>query len=58
MDRIESLKKLIKRVKKEIQNESDRKKKQRLNKYKQKLEIELRDLTFIRNGGNYNDWKS
>ena len=42
---INSLKAIIKAVQREIKNEPDKKKKQRLNKYKQKLEIELRDYT-------------
>lgn len=43
MDKKEQLKNRIKVVEREIRNEPDRHKKQRLNKYKQKLEIELRD---------------
>lgn len=53
MDNIQSLKNRIKVVKKEIRNEPNKKKKQRLNKYKQKLEIELRDYIFFKNGGRY-----
>lgn len=45
MDKKEQLKNRIKVVEREIRNEPDRHKKQRLNKYKQKLEIELRDYT-------------
>ncbi len=39
----EQLKNRIKVVKKEMEKETNPKKKQRLNKYKQKLEIQLRD---------------
>lgn len=42
---IQSLKNKIKVVKKEIEKENNSKKKQRLNKYKQRLEIDLRDYT-------------
>lgn len=48
---IQSLKNRIKVVKKEMAKETNPHKKQRLNKYKQKLEIELRDYTFFKNGG-------
>lgn len=48
---IESLKNRIKVVQKEIKKETNFHKKQRLNKYKQRLEIELRDYTFFKNGG-------
>lgn len=41
----------IKQVEREIKNEPDKKKKQRLNQYKQRLEKELRDFTFFMNGG-------
>ena len=41
----ESLKHLIKMVTREMKNETDPHKKQRLNKYRQSLEIRLRDLT-------------
>ena len=44
----EQLKFLIKQVKREMVNEPRYSKKQRLNKYKQKLEVELREVT--RNG--------
>lgn len=40
----EQLKNRINVVKREIKNETNNYKKQRLNKYKQKLEILLRDL--------------
>ena len=53
MDRKQSLKDLITSVKREIKNEKNPKKKQRLNKYKQRLEIELRDYIFFKNGGKY-----
>lgn len=49
----EDLKRRIARVKAEIKNEANPRKKQRLNKYKQQLEIELRDFTFFQNGGRY-----
>ena len=39
----EQLKNRIKVVKKEMEKETNKIKKQRLNKYKQKLEIQLRD---------------
>lgn len=52
-DRKEALKALIKRVEREIKNEPSRTKKQRLNKYKQKLQIELRDYTSMMNGRKY-----
>lgn len=39
----EQLKNRIKVVKKEMEKENNKTKKQRLNKYKQKLEIQLRD---------------
>lgn len=42
---IESFKNRIKVVEKEIKKESDPRKKERLNKYKQKLEIQYRDFT-------------
>ena len=42
---IESFKNRIKVVQKEIKKESDPKKKARLNRYKQKLEIQYRDYT-------------
>lgn len=45
MEKIKQLKYIISTVKREIKNETNLKKKQRLNKYKQKLEIELRDYT-------------
>lgn len=45
MEQIKSLKNKINVVKKEMQKETNPKKKQRLNKYKQKLEIQLRDYT-------------
>lgn len=51
MDNIQSLKNKIKVVEKEIKQETNKQKKQRLNKYKQKLQIELRDYTFFKNGG-------
>lgn len=51
----ESIKFIIKQVKREIKNEFNIKKKNRLNKYKQKLEVELRDLTRnINMGGEKN----
>lgn len=53
MDKIETLKGLIASVKREIKNEPRKSRKQRLNKYKQKLEIELRDYIFVKNGGKY-----
>lgn len=43
-ERIQIKKNLIKRVQEEIKKEQNRKKKSRLNKYKQKLEIELQAL--------------
>lgn len=43
----------IKQLQREIKNEPNKEKKQRLNRYKQKLEIELRDYTFFKNGGSY-----
>ena len=49
----EDIKRRIARVKAEIKNETNPKKKQRLNKYKQRLEVELRDFTFFQNGGKY-----
>jgi hypothetical protein len=51
MNNIQSLKNKIKVVEKEIKQETNKHKKQRLNKYKQKLQIELRDYTFLKNGG-------
>lgn len=45
MDRKEQLKNRIKVVEREIKNEPSKTKKQRLNKYKQKLEIQLREET-------------
>lgn len=42
---IESFKNRIKVVQQEIKKESNPKKKARLNKYKQKLEIQYRDYT-------------
>ena len=45
MQQIKSLKNRINVVKKEMAKETNPKKKQRLNKYKQKLEIQLRDYT-------------
>ena len=53
MDKKETLKGLIASVKREIKNEPRKSRKQRLNKYKQKLEIELREYTFLKNGGKY-----
>lgn len=53
MKNIESYKNRIKVVQKEIKNETNPHKKQRLNKYKQKLEVELRDYIFFKNGGKY-----
>ena len=53
MDKIQQLKNRIEVVKREIKNEPNRKKKQRLNKYKQELEVELRDYIFFKNGGIY-----
>ena len=50
---IAQLKYKISQVKREMSNESDKRKKQRLNQYKQKLEIVLRDITFYKNGGSY-----
>lgn len=50
---IQSYKNRIKIVEKEIKKETNPKKKQRLNKYKQQLEVELRDYTFFKNGGKY-----
>lgn len=43
----------IKQLEREIKNEPDRNKKQRLNRYKQRLEVELRDFIFFKNGGSY-----
>ena len=43
-ERIQIKKNLIKRVQKEIKTETNKNKKARLNKYKQKLEIELQQL--------------
>lgn len=43
-EKIQVKKNLIKRVQTEIKMERDLKKKSRLNKYKQKLEIELQQL--------------
>lgn len=51
MNNIQSLKNKIKVVEKEIKHEKNKHKKQRLNTYKQKLQIELRDYTFLKNGG-------
>lgn len=51
MDKIQQLKNRINVVKKEIKNETNKNKKQRLNTYKQKLEVELRDYIFFKNGG-------
>lgn len=51
MDKKEHLKNQIKRVEHEIKNEENPNKKQRLNKYKNKLEIELRDYIFFQKGG-------
>lgn len=53
MDKVETLKGLINGVKREIKNETRNLRKQRLNKYKQKLEVELRDYIFFKNGGKY-----
>ena len=53
MNNIASYKNRIKVVQAEIKKETNPRKKQRLNKYKQKLEIELRDYTFFKNGGRY-----
>lgn len=50
MDRqVESYKNRIRVVEKEMKNETNPKKKARLNRYKQKLEIEWRDYTRARN---------
>jgi len=43
--KIESFKNRIKVVQKEIKKETNQRKKTRLNKYKQKLEIQYRDYT-------------
>ena len=51
MNEIQSYKNRIKVVQAEIKRETNPHKKQRLNKYKQKLEIELRNYTRIQNGG-------
>lgn len=51
MDKIKQLKYKINQVKREIKNEPNPQKKQRLNKYKQRLEIDLRDYIFFKNGG-------
>jgi hypothetical protein len=51
MNNIISLKNKIKVVEREIKQETNKYKKQRLNQYKQKLQIELRDYTFFKNGG-------
>ena len=51
MNNIQSLKNKIKVVEYEIKQETNKYKKQRLNTYKQKLQIELRDYTFLKNGG-------
>ncbi|MBO5711883.1 MAG: hypothetical protein J6R47_03505 [Acholeplasmatales bacterium] len=53
MEKIQKLKNIISQVKRELKNEPDNHKKQRLNKYKQKLEIELRNYIFFKNGGRY-----
>lgn len=53
MKNIESYKNRIKVVQAEIKKETNPHKKQRLNKYKQKLEIDLRDYIFFKNGGKY-----
>lgn len=53
MKNIESYKNRIKVVQKEIKKETNPHKKQRLNKYKQKLEVELREYIFFKNGGKY-----
>lgn len=45
MDKKEQLKNRIKVVEREMRNEPSKSKKQRLNKYKQKLEIQLREET-------------
>lgn len=50
---IESLKNKIKVVNKEIKSEPLKSKKLRLNKYKQKLEQQLRKATFLNAGGKY-----
>ena len=44
MSKKEWLKNRINRVKQEMKNETNNKKKQRLNKYKCQLEIKLRDI--------------
>lgn len=51
MEKIKQLKYKINQVKREIKNETNPQKKQRLNKYKQRLEIDLRDYIYFKNGG-------
>lgn len=51
MKNIAAYKSRIKIVEKQLKKETNVKKKIRLNKYKQKLEIELRDYIFFKNGG-------